>query len=392
MRFALYSNLLSPHTAPLAQELISHYGDGVYVCQKRGGEPFRTSQMAEQFGDKLLYEEDSPARVASILENADVVLTGVRDFELMERRVAAKKVTLYQSERWFKPENLFALGRSEYGGFGIWVDGFWKNLFPFAIKRAKRIMRLFESNSFLYLPIGVHAARDMVRMCGAFGGDYSCVFRSPKLEFERCPGGSVWCREESHMHNNAITKCLERSRMWGYFVASSAVQPPRHHSRVNKVLWVGRMLRLKCVDTIIKAVGNMPSIQLLIVGNGPDEPRIRNIATRYTNVSFLDMIRNEEVRKLMREYDTYIFSSNSFDGWGAVVNEALEEGMRVYGTYEAGSSATMLPDSNLFHAQDWKRLRKILTESNAYADIGVWSVKKAAKKLVEIIDEVLYGV
>lgn len=392
MKFVLYSNLVSPHTLPLAKELISYYSDCMYICQRHGGEPFRTALAIESLGDKLLYEEDDTQAAAELLAGADIVLTGVRDFELMERRIAAGKVTLYQSERWFKPENILAFGNSEYGGCGIWVDGFWKMLLPFAQKRARRIVRLFESEKFMYLPIGIHAARDMVRMCRLLDGDLSCICRGPELQFERYPGGKIWCLKEQYAKNCLTTTCLNRSRMWGYFVAPSVVHSCSRQSGVNKVLWVGRMLRLKCVDTVIRAVGNMPNMTLSLVGNGPDERRLRRIANGYSNISFSDMVRIDEVRKLMRSHDTYIFSSNAFDGWGAVVNEAIEEGMRVYGTYEAGSSATILPNSNLFHVNDWKSLRNMLVQSGERIDKGIWSVANAARNLVQIVDEVQYGI
>ena len=59
-----------------------------------------------------------------------------------------------------------------------------------------------------------------------------------------------------------------------------------------------------------------------------------------------------EVRAFMRSHEVYVLPSNAYEGWGAVVSEALEEGMEVLGTYEAGSSATVLPQENLFHAGD----------------------------------------
>ena len=62
----------------------------------------------------------------------------------------------------------------------------------------------------------------------------------------------------------------------------------------------------------------------------------------------------------MREHDVYILASNEQEGWGATVNEALEEGMTVLGTYEAGASAALLPQGQLFHAGDWKALAKAL--------------------------------
>ena len=70
--------------------------------------------------------------------------------------------------------------------------------------------------------------------------------------------------------------------------------------------------------------------------------------------------------------------------------EALEEGMKVLGTYEAGSSATMLDEGCLFHSGDWRRLRQLLEECAAQKargelhgqGIGEWTAAKAAERLL----------
>jgi hypothetical protein len=57
--------------------------------------------------------------------------------------------------------------------------------------------------------------------------------------------------------------------------------------------------------------------------------------------------------------------------------------MRVIGTYEAGSSATILPESNLFHAGDWRRLKELLEGDVEKVGIGEWTAKVAARVLLE---------
>lgn len=383
MRFAFYTNLVSPHTVPLAKELRQAVGDFVYIYQRHGGEPFRTRTALWTMQDCAICEEDEPEKARIILHNCEVLLSGVRDFDLMQQRIDKGLRTIYQSERWFKPESLLALGRSESAGRGVWVSGFWKMLFPFAIRRARRIMQLFKSDRFLYLPIGIHASRDMARLCGLMNGDLRCLFRAPELEFEKRPSGRIWLRGGG----NASRYCLDKMGMWGYFVGPS--QNGQCVSRVmgNKVirvLWVGRMLELKRVDTIIRAIGGDDRFKLDIFGSGPSETKLRKIASKYSNVNFGEMVPIDEVRDLMRRHDVYVLSSNEFDGWGAVINESLEEGMKVIGTYEAGASATILPESNLFCAGDWRRLREILC--NPIPDVAIypWTANNAAKVLIEM--------
>lgn len=99
-------------------------------------------------------------------------------------------------------------------------------------------------------------------------------------------------------------------------------------------------------------------------------------------VTFHQPVPVAEVRALMRSHDVYVLASTGEEGWGAVVSEALEEGMRVVGTYEAGASATILPPTNLYHAGDWRQLARILSRKIPHVDIGRWTAKSAAGRLV----------
>ena len=96
----------------------------------------------------------------------------------------------------------------------------------------------------------------------------------------------------------------------------------------------------------------------------------------------------------MRSHDVYVLPSNGYEGWGAVVSEAMEEGMDVLGTLEAGSSATMLPRERLFRAGDGRRLAELLARcrgrrmaGETVPGIGAWSAASAARSLLEAVKE-----
>ena len=385
MKFVFYTNLVSPHTVPLAEELIKLFGSGLYIYQRHGGEPFRTSKTIENLGSNSLCEEDCPDRAMQVLKDADILLSGVRDFDLMDERLRLGRLTIYQSERWFKPESLFSVGHSEERGGSIWIPGFWKMLLPFAIKRARRITRLFKSPRFMYLPIGIHAAKDMARLCGLMNHDWSCLFKGPELGFDQVPGGRFWLTQEK----SECRYCLDRMRMWGYYVAAEkSINTNRNNeAKKVKVLWVGRMLRWKDVATLIRAVNGIKCVELNLIGDGPEKDRLHHLAAQCNNVHFHGMMPIVDVREWMRRSDVYVLSSNAFEGWGAVVNEALEEGMKVIGTYEAGASATILPEKNLFHAGDWKQLRTMLLAKIDAITIGPWTVDEAANAFARMIQK-----
>ena len=93
---------------------------------------------------------------------------------------------------------------------------------------------------------------------------------------------------------------------------------------------------------------------------------------------------------MSKAFSTSVETSDENEGWGAAVNEALEEGMKVLGTFESGASAAMLREDDLFHAGDWKRLADLLGRCGlaklkgklAGQGIGEWTPEKAADRLV----------
>ena len=388
MNFVINTNVVSPHTVPLTVALNAlHCFESVsYVYTLNSAERFRTEGEYEKIKALAIDSTRDHKLSRRISLEADCLMENVRDFDVMEERTRQGKNTIYCSERWFKPIRLDSPRNAEYAaGAGLSISGFFKMIFPFAQKRAIRMVRLLKSGSLLYFPVGIEAARDMARMCGLLNGDLSCIFRAPQLGFENKPGGRIWSE-----NGNDSQYCLGKMRMWGYFVSSKAKsreREPDHSIKRLKVLWVGRMFSWKRVDTVIRAVCGLPDVELNIFGTGPEESRLRRIAKAQTNVRFHGMVPIDEVREQMRQHDVYVLSSNAFEGWGAVVNEALEEGMKVVGTFEAGASATLLPKSNLFHAGDWKALRTILQKPIADVSVGEWSASSAARVLCNLTKE-----
>lgn len=380
MRIALLTNIVSPHQLPLAEEIVKRVGDGNYRYVFT--EKFHAERAKMGWGNGAAPSccvDEQAGR--DFLEHADVVYCGNRDLELFARRLHSGLKSFYMSERWFKP----------------WI-GMLRLLKPSYFRMAWRFVQLLRtSGKLFYFPMGIHAARDMARLCGLFAGDMRCLFRAPQLDFERKPGGKIWLKNGG----DGKRYCLDKMRMWGYFVepsrfdALSVQEAADTPGRTCRVLWVGRLLNWKRVDTIVRAVGehanlkrvdtSLPAITLDIYGTGPEELRLKKLAAEYGDaIKFFPPVPIAEVRRLMREHDVYVLSSNGYEGWGAVVSEALEEGMKVLGTYEAGSSATILPEECLFHAGDWRALLRRLQGEIPQVGIGDWTAKDAAEKLLHI--------
>lgn len=395
MTFCHYQEGLSPHVMPFMRALVARLGEDEvrYVYMQDMGNGRRALGWNED--DKPRWTLDmrkQPLVAKEWLEKCPCLMSGCRDFDLFESRVCRSLPTFYSGERWFKPIGLF------HGRFSL--PGSLRLFSPRYFRMACRMRRLlFGKLPFYYLPTGIWAARDMVRLMSWFDGD----IRPLRMVYQRMPGGCVQNRG----------KIIEEIRLTGYFVASSTGRPQKTvglESVPLKILWVGRLLDWKCVDTIIRAVcahvqrnhkaGTASKITLDVYGSGPEEKNLKRLAKGNEEfIRFYPPVTIDAVRSLMREHDVYVLASNAGEGWGAVTNEALEEGMHVLGTYEAGSSATILDEDALFHARDWKRLlvllEKCLDQKNRGQlrgqGIGGWSVEKAVDRFVSLIKEVRKG-
>lgn len=396
MRFVLYTNVISPHQLPLAREIAKSIGEENfrYIYTQGNDEDHKALGWSCEVPNWCILVESDEAK--GWLENADILLSGLRDFDLFNRRADKGLKNFYMTERWLKPPiEILRLLLPKYFGY------------------ARRLCKMLSEGKVVGLPIGMPAARDMARLCGLMHGDLRCLFSSLELKFEKKPGGRIAVAErgsgreiavgdsgsgrESGRTPTAKTKkyCLDKMRMWGYFVEKGerVTGNGGWNGNLVRVLWVGRLLGLKRVDTIIRAVGELSRSRLTtngsrltttldIYGTGPEERRLRKIAAEYGDaIKFYPPVPISDVRKLMREHDVYVLASNGYEGWGAVVSEALEEEMKVVGTYEAGASATLLPEGCLFRAGDWRRLMELLSGDIPRIGIGDWTAARAAEEL-----------
>ena len=280
-----------------------------------------------------------PERAREWLENCPCLLTGLRDVELFERRSKKGLKTIYSGERWFKPF-LVCGGR-------VSLPGRLRLISPTYRRRAMRIVRLLkEDPNFSYFGVGLYAVADMISL----GVD-------PK-----------------------------RVKTVAYYVEPGCRKFHAAQSGLVKLLWVGRMIPLKHVDTILKAMKLLPHdmYSLTLVGDGVEKTRLMKLA-RGLPVTFMPPQPMDKIRELMRQHDIFVFPSNAYEGWGAVVSEALEEGMRVVGSRESGACITMLPESNLFHSGDWSELAKRLSGPIAHVAIGPWSVETGVSLVMELM-------
>lgn len=396
MKIVLLTPWISPHLLPLAEALAKAVGEDNFRYHYLDPPPpnhtvWGWDKLGKQSWCRMGKLEDD------VLREAELLISGLRLPEVFAERAYAGKRSCYMSERWFKPP-----------------VGMLRLLHPKYLLRASRMTRGFGRDWGLLLPQGIHAARDFARLMGLLAGDIRCLFRAPKVAFESRPGGVIvplrqaikvgvlsdteinFCKRhgfvqipQEHWGKVAPTGTYAKMRMWGYFVAPGQGKLHERAEGPLRILWVGRMLAWKRVDTLVKAVKGLSNVTLDLYGRGPMEQDLRHLAEGYESIRFHDFVPVDEVRNLMRGHDLYVLPSNAYEGWGAVVSEALEERMGVIATAECGSGATLLPPEWLFPCGDIGALRVRLSQwSRARSHCNGWTLGQAATALVDYMNGV----
>lgn len=364
MKVCFYLNSLSPHQRPLFNELASHFpfGECIYIAVDHLGEERQSCGWTEDTADSapiLFGARCDSSKINAIVSECSLLICNIRDLDLFMYRAEHNRKTIYFSERWFKP--LF--GR---------LPGWFRLFVPHYFLMARSFFKMMAKGYLKYYGAGVYAVRDMQLVSRCFG-----------------------C-------NKAMSPDV--IKLWGYFVGCQKSVSCNSNQCANKrlsVLYIGRLLRLKHVDVAIKAIkacrkmaiseGRIPP-QLDIYGMGKDRKRLERIAHGYNDViRFFPPVPMGDVRQIMRSHDVLVFLSDAREGWGVVVNEALEEGLRVIGSLESGACATMLSKEWLLSCRDERTLVELLMQCSREKakcgrilgqGIGNWNVKNAAARLL----------
>lgn len=130
------------------------------------------------------------------------------------------------------------------------------------------------------------------------------------------------------------------------------VDPPNSSTAVaaslrsnNKVTigYAGRLVTAKGIMDVAQAASELGrEYRLLIAGSGPDADLMRNFCLKHKiDVSFLGVLPIDEIGNFMSRLDVLVLASNTKDGWGVVVSEALMSGTAVVTTPCVGASILM---------------------------------------------------
>jgi len=153
---------------------------------------------------------------------------------------------------------------------------------------------------------------------------------------------------------------------YGYFVEGASVVPTKTRGKVRRLIFIGQLVRRKGVDLLLEALSGLRDLdfELVIVGDGVSRGHYENLSTKLglsRAVKFIGSAPNREALQTLAEMDVLVLPSR-WDGWGAVVNEALMRGVRVVCSSKCGAADLIRSPSHgaVFQSGSILALRTVL--------------------------------
>lgn len=142
-------------------------------------------------------------------------------------------------------------------------------------------------------------------------------------------------------------------RFMPYAALTRAVHKKPAKDKKFRILYLGRLVRVKAVERLVEALvllkpDTLSRVRLTIAGDGEERARLEAMAIKSglaDVIAFLGAIPSDEVPVVFSDADLFVLSSE-IEPWGNVVNEALSAGLAVAAPYWVGAAADLLVDGH----------------------------------------------
>lgn len=172
---------------------------------------------------------------------------------------------------------------------------------------------------------------------------------------------------------------------------STVINPPVDIDRFecgvekeNYYLTASRFVPYKRIDIIAEAFSMMPDKKLIIIGNGPDEEKIK--AKSGKNISLAGFQSGEKLKQYMKKAKAFVFAAE--EDFGIVVIEALASGTPVIALNKGGTAETIQDGVNgiLFNEQRPELIKEAVErfekEQNKFDPAGLANYAKRYERKV----------
>ncbi len=343
------SNYYNHHQSPFseAMDLLTE-GNYRFIAT----EPMEQERLQMGWGRDnapfVLQYSDTPEECQQLIDTADAVIFGSAPYNLFKKRLREEKLTFLYSERIYKhpcPAWQIPLRTVKY----FWKYGRFRNLY--------------------LLCASAYTASDYAKT-GTF---------------------------------------LGKAYKWGYFPELKVyenIDTLINAKKPASILWVARMIDWKHPELPVQIARRLKeegyTFTMNLIGNGVMEQTIRQMIEDLDVsdcVHMLGAMKPQEVREHMEQSQIFLFTSDRNEGWGAVLNEAMNSGCAVVANRAIGSVPYLLKhgENGLIYDEQFASLysdvKFFLNNPNSCKDYGknayktiisMWNAEIAAKRILDL--------
>lgn len=296
MKLVFVSNFFNPHQKALSDAFYKFLGsDYVFVATTPMAsdriEMGMNSNVQEPYVLEAYKDSSSEKKAMELLKNCDVAVLGSAPYAYEKCRLTSEKLMFKYSERFFKGKNNLL------------------NNVRFFISSMKHLYPLKKENVY-FLCSSAYTAYDINRFCS---------FKN-------------------------------RAFKWGYFpkVNQKESYPSK---KENSILWVGRMIDWKHPEIAVTMAERLKrdhiTFHLTMIGSGAMNAEIEALVKKKGLIDIITLYgarTREEVMTCMAESEIFVGTSDFKEGWGVVLNEAMDNSCAVVVSHSTGAAPYLIKD------------------------------------------------
>lgn len=325
MKFTFVSNYINHHQLPLAKEMYRVLGDDYAFVET---EPMEQERIALGWGEDeaipfchKYYEEEEFCKKL-ILESDIVMFGGVEEEAYILDRLKMRKPVIRYAERFYK-------------------EGRYKAVSPRGLKKKFRDHTKYRKAPVYLLCAGAYVA-----------GDYQIIQAYPKKKFTwgYFPEKKVYTLNEL-FSGKAISRDNLKKLYAELELPWEETEFAQPRKEVIDILWAGRMIDWKHPEMVVKLARDLkkekdlPKWKITMIGGGALEQEIKEMAQKLEvsdKITFTGTMKPAQVRAYMEQADIFLFTSDYREGWGAVMNEAMNSGACVVANVGIGAARSLI--------------------------------------------------
>lgn len=301
---------------------------------------------------------DAMQKARKLIDESDVVIVGDAPLDWVLERKKQDKVTFHCSERWIKKIDINTFS-------------------PITLRQIYKHYYRFRNSRTYMLCASAFAARDVHKYC--------CF----------------------------PNRCFK----WGYFTSVESFDYEQYHNSKNydgiiRLMWCARFLDWKHPELPVLLAERLKRLGYHFVidmfGGGEMFEKTKKMVHEKglgDCVILKGNLPNALIIEEMRKHEIFLFTSDRYEGWGAVLNEAMSNGCAVVASDKIGSVPFLIDEGKngfVFKSEDIKSLEKqvlkLLDDSTLRDTMSkaamktmqdIWSPQQAASRFITLTDYII---